>query len=131
MFLDNSNLYLVFGIICVIVVIIIVVIIFALAVFAKRRSPDDSLKTNTSFDIKGFKNTLSDFYNSFSGSNNVKSIKNEKETNTILVEVEDIELVSDMDLLRNHGMFKFEKKENLVVLYFLDSTAFYNSLFGK
>ena len=131
MFLDEKldSSMLIMTIVCFALVLLIM--IFALVMMIKRKMEGDpSSKANT-IDMKLFKATLNIFYDAVGGMGNVTKIELDEEKNRLVVGLEDVNLAKKLDKLANFNMYKSEIEGKDLILYFVDSKGFYNSLFGK
>ena len=131
MFLDEKldSSMLIMTIVCFALVLLIM--IFALVMMIKRKMEGDpSSKANT-IDMKLFKATLNIFYDAVGGMGNVTKIELDEEKNRLVVGLEDVNLAKKLDKLAKFNMYKSEIEGKDLILYFVDSKGFYNSLFGK
>lgn len=119
---------LIIGSICFFIVIVILLV--AIILMFKRRN-DESITKEVKMNSKFFKSTLNDFFDAVGGTGNVKKIDLDENKNCLVVYLENVLEAKKLDILSNYNLYKKEFFEDRIELYFVDSKAFYNSLFGK
>ena len=131
MFLENAPIdytSLIITVVCF--VLVIAILIFAVALMIKRRG-DNNLEKPIVMNTKIFKNTLNDFFDAVGGTNNVNKIEYNDEKKCLVVFLEKPYEANKWDILSNYNLYKREFFDDRIELYFVDSKAFYDSLFGK
>lgn len=111
-------------------VIVVAILLFAIVLMIKKRG-DNSIAKPVQINPKLFRNTLGDFFKAVGGTENVIKIDLDEEKNCLIVQLEEPLKAKELDILCNYNLIKREFFEDRIELYFIDSEAFYNSLFGK
>lgn len=111
-------------------VIVIAILLFAIILMLKKRS-DADLEKKVVVNPKIFKNTLNDFFKAVGGTDNVTKIEYNEDKKCLVVYLERPFEANNLDILSNYNLYKREFFEDRIELYFVDSKAFYDSLFGK
>lgn len=125
-FQDKLNI--IVGVVSAFIVILIVVVVIIRYVIAKKRreAEDDTFNANQ----KDYENILNSFFNAMGGVKNVKKITFDEQKNCLVVITNDVKAINVLELA-NFNLENYKIIDDIVELYFDDSRAFYDSLFGK